>query len=131
MFQWVIRSAISDVMPSGTDLPGIIDADWDAFYERYRREASTTMWLGLALGSLVYVCAPILSVGWPLPSFLLPRRVRDRHADAMMGHPIYLVRQSAFVLKLNAGFCWGADPAVRQCLGLAPYRPDPDGWRTE
>ena len=48
----------------------------------------------------------------------------------MMGHPIYLVRQSAFVLKLNAGFCWGADPDVRRAIGLAPYRPDPEGWRT-
>ena len=130
MLQWVIRSALSDVMPEGAALPGVVEAGWDDFYARYRQEASWAMWSGLALGALVFVSAPLLTVGWPLPSFWLPRAVRDRHADKMMGHPIYLVRQSAFLLKLNAGFCWGADPAVRAALGLGPYRPDPTGWRT-
>jgi hypothetical protein len=127
---WCIRSALSDLMPGETALPGIVDAGWDTFVVRYRREANWPMWFGLVAGSLVFILTPITTVGWPLPSFWLPRKVRDRHAYKVMLHPIYLVRQAVFLLKLNAGFCWGADPGVRAKLGMQPYPPEPTGWRT-
>lgn len=130
MLLWCIRSAVSDVMPGDAGLPGVVDAGWDTFIARFRREANGPMWLGLVVGTVVYVSTPLITVGWPLPSFWLPREVRDRHAYRILTHRVYLVRQAAFLLKFVAGICWGGDPAVREAIGMRAYGPDPDGWRT-
>lgn len=114
--------------PTG-DLPGVADTDVRGFLRRYRREATPLMWLGVVLGTLVFVVSPLLTVFVPLPSFLLPRTLLDRHACRVATSRIYLVRQAILLVKLAAGLCWGAHPDVRAKFGMAPYPADPGTWR--
>lgn len=104
------------------------DTDVRGFLRRYRRDSTFLMWLGLLAGTALFVWTPILTVYWPVPSFLLPRAVLDRHAHRITGTSVYLLRQGIFLVKLAAGLCWGADPAVRAKLALAPYPADPGTW---
>ncbi len=128
---FLIRAAMCAVYPRTEHLPGVADADLDGFLRRYRREASALLWAGLVLGAVVFTITPLFTVGWPLPSLLLPRRVLDRHAERVMGHRVYLLRQSVFLLKMVAGLCWGSHPAVRKIWALPPYPADPGTWRAE
>jgi hypothetical protein len=66
----------------------------------------------------------------PVPAFLLPAGMRDRHARKIAGTSFYLVRQSIFLLKLAAGLCWGAHPEVRKRFALPPLPDDPGTWKT-
>src|SRR5262245_48601711 len=116
--------------PRSGDVPGIADTGIVEFLSRYRRECSTLVWTGLVLGTFVFTLTPLITIGVPLPSFLLPRRALDRHACAAASHRLYLVRQTVFLVKLVAGLCWGADPEVRKRLALPAYPADPGTWRT-
>lgn len=125
---WLISHAMCALYPPIDGLPGMIDTDVRGFLRRYRRESTALMWLGLLLGTWVFVWTPILTVFLPLPSFLLPRGLLDRHADRITSTRFYLLRQAIFLVKLAAGLCYGADPAVRAKLALAPYPSDPGTW---
>jgi hypothetical protein len=103
--------------------------DLDEFLGRFRRDASGLLRLGVAAGLFLFVCTPLLTVYVPLPSFLLPQRMLDRHADRIATYPAYPLRSLILVLKLVAGLCWGAHPVVRERLGLPPLPPDPQEWR--
>ena len=128
--QRLILHAMRALYPRTDALPGLEDTDDDAFLARYRREASPLLWLGLGVAALVFAATPLLTVYVPLPSFLLPRRLLDRHAHRVTYLPVYLLRQAVFLLKLTAGLCWASHPAVRGQMAMAPYPADPDGWRT-
>ena len=127
--KWFIQHAMRALYPRTEALPGIEDTDLAGFLDRYRRESTTLMWLGLWLGTLVFIWTPILTVYLPLPSFLLPGRLLDRHAHRVNDSRIYLIRQAVFLVKLAAGLCWGGDPEVRARFALAPYPEDPGTWR--
>ncbi len=88
------------------------------------------MWIGVLAGGVVFAISPLFTIGVPLPAFLLPERMLERHAQKVTVFPIYLLRQSIFLVKLAAGLCWGADPAVRRQLALPPYPEDPGTWQT-
>jgi len=126
---WLILSAMRALYPRSGALPGIDETGIEEFLRRYRRESNRLVWAGLVLGTIVFTLSPLITIGVPLPSFLLPRRALDRHACAVAGHRFYLVRQTVFLVKLVAGLCWGAHPDVRKHLALAPYPPDPGTWR--
>jgi hypothetical protein len=118
------------VSPCG-DLPGAADAGHLRDVIRgVLSESSWLMWLGLAGAALGFVLSPVTTVGWPLPSVLLPRAVLERHADRFSAHPQYHLRQSATLIKLMAAFALARDPAMRAQLALPPWEPDPVGWRT-
>src|SRR5262245_34544426 len=116
--------------PRSEHVPGVADTGIEEFLRRYRRESGLLVWIGLVLGTIVFTLSPLITIGVPLPSFLLPRRALDRHACAVAGHRFYLVRQTVFLVKLVAGLCWGADPEVRKRLALPAYPADPGTWRT-
>jgi hypothetical protein len=126
----VLKHAVRALYPRTEWFPGIEDTGLDTFVPRYLRETSPLMKLGVAAGLLVFVWTPLLTVYLPLPSFLLPRRLLDRHADRISTHPIYVLRSAMLLLKVVAGLCWGAHPEVRARLGMPPLPPDPDEWRT-
>ena len=109
---WLIKFAMLTMMPRTDVLPGIADTDLDGFLRRMRADADPLYWLGLVVGAIVFALAPLLTVGVPLPAFLLPRRALERHAERLVSHPVYLLRQSVFLVRLSAGMCWGADAAV-------------------
>jgi len=118
------------MMPRTDALPGIADTDVDGFLRRLRHDAHSIYWTGLVLGAVLFAITPLITVGLPVPAFLLPRALLERHTDRVLCHPLYLIRQAAFLVRLSAGMCWGADSAVRARFQLAPYPPDPGTFRS-
>lgn len=125
-----IEHAMVALYPRTESLPGIEDTDLRGFLERYQAESTFLMWLGLIAGAFVFIATPILTVYWPLPSFLLPTRVLDEHAHRVTSSRFYLVRQAIFLIKLAAGLCWASHPTVRERFAMEPYPADPGTWRT-
>lgn len=130
MIDRMVVFAMCALLPGGSGLPALADCGVQAHVIRLRRESTWFFWLGVVLGSLVFVITPILTVYRPLPAFWLSDDALDRHADAIARTPIYVLRQAIFLLKTAAGLCWGADPAVRAAFAMAPYGADPGTWRS-
>ena len=131
MVNWLIKTALIDLMPRSGDIPGFEDTDYQSFFKRWRQDFPVSMVLGTALASFIYVIAPLFTVGIPVLSIWLPRRLRDLHAQRITYSPIYGIRQMMFLIKTVGGLCWGADPAVRKVFGYAPLPADPGTWRSE
>jgi hypothetical protein len=126
----LIRSAMCDLMPASAELPGIADTGVTEFLHDVKRESGSLYWLGLVMGAWIYALTPFMTVFVPLPAFLLPASLRDKHAQRIMATRFYLVRQAVFLVRLSAGLCWGRDPRVREQLGLIAYPADPGTYRT-
>jgi len=126
---WLVRSAIVALYPRTEGLPGAEDCDLDAFLRKFRSETTFLMWLGVVMGAVVFHLTPLFTVFVPLPAFLLPRSLRDKHAHRITSGGLYITRQSVFLLKLAAGLCWGGHPSVRARFALPAYEQDPDHWR--
>jgi hypothetical protein len=126
---WFIKFAMCAMMPRTLALPGIADTDVDGFLRRLRNDSHPIYWTGLVLGAVLFAITPLITVGIPVPAFLLPRALLERHTDRVLSHPLYLIRQAAYLVRLSAGMCWGADSAVRARFQLAPYPPDPGTFR--
>lgn len=127
---WLIKFAMRAMMPRTDKLPGIEDTDLDGFLDKLRRDADVIYWIGLIAGSVLFMLTPLLTVHVPLPAILLPKEWLDRHTDKILSHPAYLIRQGVYLVRLNAGMCWGADPKVRALFALKPYPADPGTFRT-
>lgn len=127
---WFVQSAMCALYPRTGDLPGLEDCDVRDFLVRFRRETTGLMWLGVLLGAAVFHGTPLFTVFVPLPAFLLPSGLRDKHASRIAGTSVYLLRQAIFLLKLPAGLCWGGHPSVRAKLALPAYPADPGSWRS-
>ena len=127
---WLVRAAIVALYPRTADLPGAADCGLDEFLVRYRRESTPLLWLGAVAGALAFHLTPLFTVYVPLPAFWLPRPLLERHAQRVTTTNLYLLRQAVFLVKMVAGLCWGADPAVRARFGLPPLPTDPGTWRT-
>ncbi len=126
---WLVRAAIVALYPR-TELPGAADCHLDDFLKRFNREAPPLIRLGVLLGALAFHLTPLFTVFVPLPAFLLPAGLLDTHAARISSTRFYLLRQTIFLLKMAAGLCWGADPAVRARFALPPLPADPGTWRT-
>ncbi|UJR86625.1 hypothetical protein [Sandaracinus amylolyticus] len=127
---WLVRSAIIAMYPRTDALPGAEDCDIDEFLRRFRRETTFLMWLGIVAGAWVFHWTPILTVFVPLPAFLLPAGLRDKHAYRITTTNLYLIRQAVFLLKLAAGLCWGGHPEIRKRFALPVQPADPGTFRT-
>ncbi len=125
---WLIQHAMCALYPRTEAFPGMEDTDVAGFLRRYRRESTSLMWLGLVLGTWLFVWTPFMTVYLPVPSFLLPKGLLDRHANRITYTRLYLLRQAVFLVKLAAGLCWGSHPDVRAKLALPPYPDDPGTW---
>ena len=128
---WLVRFAMRAMLPRAAGLPGIEDTGLDEFVPRLRRDCTALLWAGVVLGAVVFQLSPLLTTWVPLPACLLWKSALERHASRITSHPLYLIRSSVMLVKVTAGYCWGAHPDVRRAIGLAPYEPDPDVWRTE
>lgn len=127
---WLVRSAMVAFYPRTAELPGLADTGIDAYLRQFKRETTFTMWLGVVLAAWLFHLSPLFTVFVPLPAFLLPASLRDKHASRIGSTNIYLVKQAMLVLKLPAGLCWGRDREVRKRFAMAAYEPDPETWRT-
>lgn len=119
-----------DLMPPVAGWPGVADTGVDTFLAQVRAETTAMIWWTLVGGALIYTLCPVLTVYVPLPTFLLPARLRERHAERAFSLDLYLPRQAMFLLKMYACMCWGQHESVRTRLGLAAYPPDPGTFRT-
>jgi hypothetical protein len=127
---WLVRSAMVAFYPRTEALPGLADAGIDPFLRQFRSETTLMMWLGVVLAALLFHLTPLFTTFVPLPAFLLPSGLRDKHARRIGNTNLYLVKQAMLVLKLPAGLCWGRDPEVRKRFAMSAYAPDPESWRT-
>jgi hypothetical protein len=128
---WLVRSAMCALYPRTEGLPGLEDCDVDGFLGRFQREAPLLMWLGVLAGALVFHLTPLFTVFVPLPAFLLPGALLDRHASRIASTDSYFVRQAIFLVKFPCGLCWGAHPDVRRRFALEAYPADPGTWRAD
>ena len=128
---WValVSRSVAAALPGQAGLPGLDTVDPRPFVRSLLKSAPWTLWFGAVGSALAFEMLPILTVYWPLPALLLPIAVRDRHANAMAGHRLYLVRMAMVMIKTIAGLQWGADPQVRAAMGLPLYPADPQRWR--
>ena len=122
---WLIKFAMCTMMPRTDKLPGIADTDLDGFLRKMKKESEPLYWLGLVLGAVVFALTPFVTIGVPLPAFWLSEGLLHRHAEKILSHPLYTLRQAAMLVRLSAGMCWGADAGVRAKFDLPPYGPDP------
>lgn len=125
MVEHVIAWVLAVVLPSAHGLPGLDTLDARPSLRHILSRAPLAFRLGVYGATLVFLCTPVLTLGWPLPAFLLSGRQRDAHADRLAGHRLYLLRQSMLMLKTVAGLVWGGRDEVRSALGLPPQPADP------
>lgn len=128
--EFLVRSALSALLPPADGLPGVEDCEVRSFVSKLKKDADPVFWIGTVAGASVFTATPVLTLGLPLPAFALPRRLRDRHAQKIATHRIYLLRQPVFLLKMVAGMCWVEHPDVRDHLNLPSAEPEPPTWRT-
>jgi len=119
-----------DLYPGDEELPSIESCDIDAFLDRFLREGNPAMVAGVVAGSVAYTLTPVLTIGKPRPSFMLDPADRDAHAQAICSSDRYMLRQTAFLVKLVAALCWGQHPNVRAKMNLQAYPEDPGTFRT-
>jgi hypothetical protein len=127
---WLIAFAMRAMMPRSANLPGIEDTDLKPFLQRLKREAEPLFWWALVSGALLHALTPVLTIGRPVPAFLLSRPSLYRHTERLLAHRVYLLRQALYVVRLVAGMCWGADPHVRARFALPPLAADPGTFRS-
>ena len=120
---------LSVVFPSTPGLPGLDQIDPKPLLRQLSRQAPFTIRATLWTAVIVFCLTPVLTVGVPLPAFLLPRKLLDKHANKLAKHPNYLIRQTMLMIKTIGGLVWGAAPEVRQRLHMPVYGPDPGTWR--
>ena len=125
----IIAWTLAAVFPTTGSLPGLDRLDSKPALARLLAQAPHGLKLGVYGATALFLVTPLLTVGWPVPALLLPRATLDRHADAMSGHPIYLMRQAMLLLKTIGGLIWGAHPAVLAALDMDTLPPDPGTWR--
>jgi hypothetical protein len=127
---WLIHQAMAALYPRTDAFPGVADCGLDAFLVKFKRDSTLMLWCGILLGAIVFHLTPILTVYVPLPAFLLPKGLLDKHADRILSTRLYLVRQIVFLVKLIAGLCWGTHPEIRKKMALPLYAEDPGTWKT-
>ena len=125
----IVRHALTAMYPPSGDLDGIEATDLGGFLDRFSAEAPGMMRFGVVAASLLYAASPPLTIRKLKPSFLLTQEELDEHSYRLATHSLYPVRLAVLSLKMAAGLCWGADPAVRQKLGLRTFEADPQSFR--
>lgn len=131
MWTLLVVSALAPCLPATPQLPGLDAGAARPAVRTLLRQANWTLWAGIVGSALVFQLLPLLTIGWPLPAALLPARARDRHAQAMAIHRVYLIRMAMTMIKTVGGLLWGADPRVRTALHMPLYPPDPGSHRDD
>ena len=120
---------LSAVLPATESVPGIDPERCAEFLARYRREAPFLPRLALNLSVFIFLVSPPLTGAGFRPALALSPSRLERHCEGLGRHRSYHLRQVTLMLKTAAGLVGGADPTVREALGLPPYAEDPAVWR--
>jgi len=120
---------LARVFPTTPGLPGLDTLDARPLLRRFNAEAPFTIRAALWASVVVFNLTPLLTLGIPLPAFLLPASRVDAHAQKLATSPFYMIRQTMLMLKTIGGLAWGAAPEVRQKLAMPIYPEDSGRWR--
>jgi hypothetical protein len=102
------------------DEPGDVARDVCAFLDGYLRRVPFQAALGLRAVIWAITWLPLLVVGIPLTADRLSAPARARYLDRWASSRIYFLREGFYLLKAIALMGWGAQPAVRERMGLGP-----------
>jgi len=120
MLNHATRAVLDTLLPSGANpqLPlGLFDAGFDDFWADFDQTALPAWRWGFRAAALTAVWAAPLLIRRRPPLTRLDRPTRERALAAMGASHLALLRQMLGLLKTVAGFCYGADPRVRQAIG--------------
>jgi hypothetical protein len=127
----LVRFALVAFYPRVDDVPGLDELGVDEKIEALRREATWLFWVGVVGAALLFQITPILTLKRPWIAASLDEEELDVHAYALATYPVYVIRQTAVLLKLVAGMFWAGSPEIRALVALPPYGPDPGTRRLE
>jgi hypothetical protein len=124
------RAVLDTLLPSDAHPVlrlGIFDAGFDAFWTDFEHSALPAWrWgFGAAVFTAVWVAPPLIRRLPPLTR--LDRPTRELALAAMGKSRFALMRQMLTLLKTVAGFCYGADPRVREAVGYPRQADRPRG----
>jgi hypothetical protein len=102
------------------DEPVEVARDVSAFLDGYLRRVPFQAALGLRAVIWAITWLPLLFVGIPLTADRLSPQARARYIGRWASSKIYLLREGFYLLKAIALMGWGAQPAVRERMGLGP-----------
>ena len=91
-----------------------------AFLDRYLRRVPFQAALGLRVVTWAITWLPLFFVGVPLPAHLLSKATRLRYVTRWSTARFYFLREGFYLLKAIALMGWGAQPEVRERLGVGP-----------
>jgi hypothetical protein len=95
-----------------------------AFLDSYLRRVPFQAALGLRAVIWAITWLPVVFVGIPLPAHRLSPAARARYLDRWASSKLYFLREGFYLLKAIALMGWGAQPVVRERLGLGPMAAD-------
>jgi hypothetical protein len=114
------RVVLDTLLPAGAHPAlkyGVFDSGFEAFWLDFDRSTLPSLRWGFRAALLTAIwIAPLLIFRFP-PLIFYARPTRERALAAMASSRIYLLRQLFGVLKTTVGFCYGADPNVRDAIG--------------
>jgi hypothetical protein len=96
-----------------------------AFLDGYIRRVPFQAAIGLRAVIWAITWLPVAFVGIPLPVNLLSPQARARYIDRWASSKLYFLREGFYLLKAIALMGWGAQPSVRERLGLGPMAAEP------
>jgi hypothetical protein len=109
------------------DEPVEIAREVSGFLDGYLRRVPFQAALGLRAVIWAITWLPFLFVGIPLTADRLSPGARARYIDRWACSKLYFLREGFYLLKAIALMGWGAQPAVRERLGLGPMAATPAG----
>ncbi len=102
------------------DEPREVAQDVCAFLDGYLRRVPFQAALGLRAVIWAITWLPLLFVGIPLTADRLSPQTRARYIGRWSSSKIYFLREGFYLLKAIALMGWGAQPVVRERMGLGP-----------
>lgn len=111
-----IAVVLADVFGEAPDVALQIAAFLDGYLGRVPFQAA----FGLRFVIWAITWLPILFVGVPLPADRLSPETRARYMQRWAGSHVYFLREGFYLLKAIALLGWGAQPVVRDRMGLGP-----------
>jgi len=108
------------VLADAFDEPVEIAREVCVFLDGYLRRVPFQAALGLRAVIWAITWLPLFFVGIPLTANRLSPGARARYIDRWASCQLYFLREGFYLLKAIALMGWGAQPAVRERLGLGP-----------
>lgn len=111
-----IAIVLADVLGEPIDVALAVATFLDGYLRRVPFEAA----LGLRVVVWAITWLPLVFVGVPLPAHMLSPEKRAAYVSRWSESRVYFLREGFYLLKAIALMGWGAQPVVRERLGLGP-----------